>query len=346
MKFLHTADLHIGSKFAGSPQIAQKRQQEILDVFMNIVDTAREERVDMLFIAGDLFDSDMVYPETVDKIIYALGRLSCRVFISPGNHDYYCVSSPYCTSKWPDNVHIFGSEKIECVRVEGCNTNVYGAAFLNKNIDHSLLEGFTADTDGINVMVMHGSTLPPEGYNYLSTEEIKNSNLCYLALGHIHEYEGVKKAGKTTYAWTGCPEGKNFGECGRKIVLLGETDGEAVSLREICVARREYAEITADCAEDVFSTLKKDNIYKIVVTGEVDGGFDIQKYEEEAAKYCFDVKAVDRTTPARNVWDRENEENLLGGFLRNMREIEDEELKNLVLKFGLAAIEGREAPKI
>lgn len=66
------------------------------------------------------------------------------------------------------------------------------------------------------------------------------SGLHYLALGHSHSASGLKRAGKTYYAWPGCPEGRGFDETGDKGVYLGQLEGGRVSLDFVPLARRRY----------------------------------------------------------------------------------------------------------
>ena len=37
----------------------------------------------------------------------ALGEIKGRVFIAPGNHDFWNPNGAYGKVQWPDNVHIF-----------------------------------------------------------------------------------------------------------------------------------------------------------------------------------------------------------------------------------------------
>ena len=51
MKFLHTADWHIGRKLHGYSLL-----EEQWSAFQALKKLAKEEKVDALFLAGDLFD--------------------------------------------------------------------------------------------------------------------------------------------------------------------------------------------------------------------------------------------------------------------------------------------------
>ena len=65
MKFLHTADLHLDSAFCGDgvfgAEARRERQRELLKKIFRI---AEDEACDMILIAGDMFDTSFVTPET------------------------------------------------------------------------------------------------------------------------------------------------------------------------------------------------------------------------------------------------------------------------------------------
>lgn len=86
MKILHTADWHLGKKLDGISRM--KEQIEVLD---EIVDIADREAVDMVLIAGDLFDNFTPNTEAVELFYKTLKRLSNNgkrpVVAISGNHD-------------------------------------------------------------------------------------------------------------------------------------------------------------------------------------------------------------------------------------------------------------------
>ena len=65
MKILHTADLHLDSAFCGGGEtLSQSRRARQREVFKKIFELAVSENCDMVLIAGDLFDTSFVTPET------------------------------------------------------------------------------------------------------------------------------------------------------------------------------------------------------------------------------------------------------------------------------------------
>lgn len=86
MKFLHTADWHLGRIF--HQLHLTDDQAQVLD---QIVDVAGAEKVDAVIVAGDLYDRAVPPPEAVallDRIWQRLtSELNLPVIAIPGNHD-------------------------------------------------------------------------------------------------------------------------------------------------------------------------------------------------------------------------------------------------------------------
>lgn len=86
MKFLHTADWHLGRIFH---QIHLTEDQAV--VLDQIADLAAREKVDAVLVAGDLFDRAVPPPEAVallDRMWSRLiSELGVTVIATPGNHD-------------------------------------------------------------------------------------------------------------------------------------------------------------------------------------------------------------------------------------------------------------------
>lgn len=85
MRFLHVADLHIGKRLYGVSLVEDQRH-----LLSRIADAIREERVDALVIAGDIYDKAAPSAEAValfDAFLQDVANAGCRVIGIPGNHD-------------------------------------------------------------------------------------------------------------------------------------------------------------------------------------------------------------------------------------------------------------------
>ena len=68
VKILHCADIHIGAAQSFLGTLAEKRRYEVLMTFERIIDTAKENDVKIIAIAGDLFDSNNIEKSFIDAV--------------------------------------------------------------------------------------------------------------------------------------------------------------------------------------------------------------------------------------------------------------------------------------
>lgn len=359
VKILHAADLHLDSPFDGLPEAkAAQRRIEQRELLGSIADIARDNEVDLVLLAGDLLDSDSAYGETAEELVRVLAGISAEVIISPGNHDYYSNRSPYSRLHFPSNVHIFTKNEVECIELPGINARVYGAAFTDK-YSAGLLEGFSVEKkpDTVDIMCIHGELSKASRYDPISEEDIASSRLDYIALGHIHQGSGLKKAGDTYYSWPGCPEGRGFDELGEKFVnLVTIADGEC-QLRPVLTSRRKYEIVTVavsddelgDTLENALPADTKNDIYRMILRGETDSAPDVGKLKATFEERFFSLQLRDETVLRRDIWEKAGEDSLRGLFLQKLRtkldKANDENEKEKIVqaaRWGLAALDRRE----
>jgi exonuclease SbcD len=356
IKFLHAADLHLDSPFRSlPPERAAQRRGEQRALLTELADLANRRGADLLLLSGDLFDSALVGADTLDALRRALRSCRARVFIAPGNHDFCAPGSPW-RGTWPENVHVFQSPTPEEVFLPELNASVWGAAF-SAPTSAPLLAGFRVrDPGALNLMVLHGDAETPSSpYDPISPDEIAASGLDYLALGHIHAASGRRTAGRTVYAWPGCPMGRGFDELGEKGVYFGTLGREGCSLEFCPLPGRRYEILTVAAGDDPLAAVEaalppdtKNDICRVVLTGEADEP-DARALTAALADRFWSLSVRDETTPRRDLWAAADEDTLRGAFLRRLRaamdaapDAETRERCALAAKLGLAAMEGRE----
>ena len=93
------ADVHFDMPFiafSGKKEFAKKRRSEQKKAFHDVIQFAKKENVDCLFISGDLFEQKFVEQATIDYIISNFQLIpEVNIFITPGNHDPFIKNSPY-----------------------------------------------------------------------------------------------------------------------------------------------------------------------------------------------------------------------------------------------------------
>ncbi|MBE6932063.1 MAG: DNA repair exonuclease [Ruminococcaceae bacterium] len=328
INFLHAADLHLDSPFAGlSPQQASQQRQEQRRLLGMIASLCKEENCQLLLLSGDLFDGQRVYRETLDVMRDTLSDCGAQVFIAPGNHDHLCPTSPYLTQAWPENVHIFLSPEPEGILIKELGCVVYGGAFTTPTMG-PMLRKFrvpSENTDYVNLMVLHGdAVLSTSPYNPITKEEIAQSGLDYLALGHIHQTSTFATSGQTMYAWPGCPMGRGFDETGERGVFIGTAERGTVSCRFHSLALRQYESITVEAGNDplasILAVLPEDtqsHIYRITLTGEIEAVLIPALYDALSSRF-YALQIRDHTVPPLDLWTRCGEDTLEGMSLHTL----------------------------
>ena len=252
VRILHAADLHLDSPFeALSGAQAAQRRREQRDLLRALPELARAHGAEIILLAGDLLDSGSPYPETAKALAETFAGCGAEVFLAPGNHDYYSAGAPYARLTFPENVHIFRTQRIEAIALPELGVRVWGAAFTDSRCP-GLLRGFSVPKEPgvLDVLCMHAEVgNPASAYNPVSAADLAHSGLDYAAFGHTHRFGGVQRAGGTVYAWPGCMEGRGFDETGEKGVLLADVAEGDVQAQFLPVPGRRYEILRVDVTD-------------------------------------------------------------------------------------------------
>ena len=331
LRILHAADLHLDSPFEalGARQAARRREEQRA-LLLKLPELAARHGARLILLSGDLLDSDSAYPETARALSEVFEGCAARVFLAPGNHDYYSKNSPYARIRFPENVHIFKEPRLTFVDVPELNVRVWGAAFADRRCG-ALLRGFHARRAGdrAEVLCLHGEVgNPASAYNPISAEELAASGLDYAALGHVHQYSGLRSAGDTAYAWPGCPEGRGFDECGEKGVILAEVEPGQVKAAFLPLNGRRYERLTVnverqDPVEAVLAALPEDSarhIFRLTLTGECDRAPSLPMLRRALEGKAFALDLRDETRLRADLWAYADEDTLRGLFLKRLKQ--------------------------
>ena len=236
LRLLHMADVHLGARHhdLGSAAAAQRERQ--FAAFRRAIELAIAEKVGLVLICGDLFDSNNQPRRSVERAAQELRRLAERnipTVIIPGTHDVYDSSSIYRAFDLPAMAGL-ADDSTGLVVLTDTRTDVtfpdlgltvHGRVARTKRAAASPLAGFSAPTEdgGWHIGMIHGSLAVPGKVEQddvlFSEDEIAASGLHYLALGHWHSHrEG--RAGKTLWAYPGAPEPVALDQEGAGQVLL------------------------------------------------------------------------------------------------------------------------------
>ena len=319
MKILHAADLHLDTAFSGRSE-AQVRylRQALLEVPRKLAELCRREGCHMMLLSGDLFDGPWTQ-NSLDVLRSALEEAAVPVFISPGNHDFCGAGSPYLTENWPRNVHIFTRPEMESVVVENLDCRVYGAGYRSMDCP-PLLEDFRAEgEERYHVAVLHGDpTQATSPYSPITTGQVRESGLHYIALGHVHK-SGSLRAGETLCAWPGCPMGRGYDELETKGVLIVTVEDTAEAVFVPLGTPRFYdLETSPSRLADVLPAVGNDHFYRITLTGE-SPELDLAAMMAQWEQFP-NLELRDRTVPEVDIWGSADADSLEGAYFRILKE--------------------------
>ena len=364
IKIVHTGDIHFDTPFKEVTGLQRKiNKEELKEVFKNIIHFCKSNSVDILLLAGDIFDNFTLNRETLRFIENTLDELiTTRVFISPGNHDPYGENSFYKLVKWPKNVHIF-TGGLEKVYIEELDANIWGAAFKDSYVRESILTGFNGESKNINIMVLHGEIAASRAgneYNPITIEDIGNSGMDYIALGHRHNYSGINKSKGTYYSYCGCPQGRGFDELGDKGIVYGYISKGVVELEFVKTSIRNYLENKINIGgtygyEEIKSRIlasvnednRKNNFIKIFLEGEIseDLKIDEEILREKLSKDFYFCKVIDNTIYKYNLEEISKGYSIKGIFTKKLiNELElaetdeEKEIIMMALKYGISSL--------
>lgn len=365
MKIIHTGDIHLDSPFTSSnPVEAEKRRNALRSAFSSLMLYAKTQKCELFIVAGDLFDDDCVTKDTINVLCKEMESVcDCHFIIAPSNHDPYTEKSAYYLINWPENVHIFKTSEISFFDIPSLNVRIYGSAYLSETKEPFNPDSVKdLDNSKINILIHHGDLdTPSSPYSPIKTQDIENSGFDYVALGHIHKGCEIKKAGTTFYAYCGCIEGRDFGECGYKGAISGVLEKGNADLKHVrfCSKRYEIVEIDVTGCDDLSAVLNdlitkcsdfgEDTLLRIELTGIVSESFsynyeDIRKIISRPS--YLEIK--DNTSALFNIEKLKQDKTLAGEFYRILEpklfsdDESERENASLALKYGLRAIYGME----
>jgi DNA repair exonuclease SbcCD nuclease subunit len=218
--------------------------------------------------------------------------------------------------------------------------------------------------DVYNIVTLHGQIgeyISRHQAERISLNDLKNKNIDYLALGHVHSYVCDTLDARGIYCYPGCLEGRGFDECGKKgfVVLDVDETNRTATAQFVSLAARTLYELPVDvtgclttneAARRIDEAVRTSDypsasLVKILLQGEVDVEceLNVDYLTELFSDYFYLVKVVDETKISVKYSDYEKDESLKGEFIRMVLASDlGEEQKSEVIRCGLMALSGEE----
>lgn len=328
MKFVHIADLHLDAPFTvlnANNRLGEKRREEQLKIFERVIEYIKENKIEFLFISGDLYENEYVKEKTIEHINDLFKQIeNTEIFIAPGNHDPYLKNSYYRTYTWNNNVHIFNNE-IKKYSYE--NIDIYGYGFEDFYVQNSGVENVQIEnTEKTNILVVHGDIDINSQYNPMSYQKLQALNFDYIALGHVHT-TNYTLGEKIVYP--GSLASLGFDEIGNHGMIVGDIKSKKIIAEFIKLDTMEFVEKEIDItenndAEEIIETINNTEIeenkfYKIILTGSRKFNLDINKINKKIILENI-IKIKDETKINCDLEAIAKENNIKGYFVAELLE--------------------------
>lgn len=292
MRILHTADWHLG-KIVN--EFSMLDDQEF--ILNQLIDILKEKNIDVLMMAGDLYDRSVPPKEAVTLLNKVLSRikneLNIPILIIAGNHDSNERLEFGTTLLESGGLYIEGVFKPVTRKVTFDDVSIYMMPFADhvrvrhelgmeseiKNLEEAIqlqVENITNsddfDENQKNILMMHGYVInqtidsieESESERPLSigTTEYVDASLLekfdYVALGHLHKAQKVKR---DTIRYSGSPLKYSKSEVNhhKKVVIL-DTENE-LSMEEVLLTPLRDMTVLKGDFEDLLTGESDDYVF-------------------------------------------------------------------------------------
>ncbi|MGB7344407.1 MAG: DNA repair exonuclease [Pirellulaceae bacterium] len=260
-RILHAADIHLDSPLQKLSQYEDAPLEQIRDASRaaldNMTNLAIDQEVDLVVIAGDLYDGNWKETRTGMFFVKQATRLrdaGIPILVIRGNHD----AANLMTNSLPlpanpdDSEIMMAAEKVDSRVFEKLGIAVHGRSFGKRAEKDGMVKHYPSPMSGVfNLGLLHTSLLGGEGhdpYAPCTPTELTDKEYDYWALGHIHVRGEHGSPDGAPIVFSGNIQGRHINESGAKGCILIDIDAKNQTTRTfhtLDVARWELCAIDA-----------------------------------------------------------------------------------------------------
>jgi DNA repair protein SbcD/Mre11 len=368
LRILHTADIHLGARFAGLGNKGDSQREQLRTTFRKIISIAVEEGVNIVLIAGDLFDANQQSQRNIDLVIEQFNLLKDNgipVCLVPGTHDPLDASSVYKKVDFEGrcpNLHIFSDQNMSHREYADLDLTVYGKPNLSNRSRSSPLLGLKpATSTRFHIAIAHGSFHIPDKIadddHVFMPEEIRSSGMHYLALGHWHRSYRCWQDPPAWYA--GPPEWIPDQRERGSVLMVTLADSGEVKVEPRRLGLRDYDEIEVDVSgvPDLAALRARigegahENLVRRATLKGLRGAeliVDAEELQAELAGSFFHLAVADRSHPGMREISEDRAGLVRSEFIRLAKERieasqgEEQAIAESALQYGLALLDGKD----
>ncbi len=358
MKIIHCGDLHLDSKMESvlPKEKAKERKNEILMTFLRMIEFARKNWVSVIIIAGDMFDTKNVSAKVRNTVLDAIRSNPGITFLYlKGNHDSENFMAGMADA--PENLKFFGPSwtkyEFEDVVIAGVELDEVNSG--------KIYDSLILDSRRMNIVVLHGQEAASgtkDNAEIINLRQLRDKNIDYLALGHVHSHKMGDLDSRGKYAYCGCLDGRGFDECGQKGFVLINVESGSMSTEFVPMASRILYDKVVDVTgletsiqmlkkvQDAVMGIDESSLVKVTLTGRlsVDAEKDTKYIEQFLLDNFYFGRVKDLTKLAINIEDYRYDPTLKGEFIRLVMNSPylEERVKEQVIINGIKALSGEE----
>ncbi len=225
IRFLHSADLHIGKPFGAMPEDLRARLREARHgVLGRLAAAAREGGAAVILLAGDSFDTETPSPAILRQALAAMAHSApLRWILLPGNHDSLLAEALWAAARahLPPNVTL-AHEASPLALASGAVVLPAPCTARRPGRDLTAWMDAAATPEGaLRIGLAHGPvhdfSEDGSGMKVIAPDRAARAGLDYLALGDWHGQMAV--AADTWYAGTPEPDRFKHEQGGRALLV-------------------------------------------------------------------------------------------------------------------------------
>jgi DNA repair exonuclease SbcCD nuclease subunit len=356
------------TSLGGDIKRSSAKRQDLKDVLSYIVDIAKNEKVQLILICGDLYEHAYIRRSTINYVNGLFKSVPhIKVIMIPGNHDPYASNSFYQNYSWADNVFVLSPQK-SFFCFEDIKACVFGMGFENSNRVEPAIPQILINNEYHNILMLHGTVDMNFGktvLNPVSSGSLAAVGMDYVALGHFHK-RAADIGGYGRLFNPGSPEPLGFDEEGEHGVFLctlhrvPDDRRKKLDYEFVKTFKRQYYNMELDITgfntdeqitekiEGLIKNVHSTSLVSLRLKGFTENDFNINlnQIEKSFNERVFFIKLIDCTSPSYNTDEISSEPGLRGLFVRKMlKKIDDEQDEGVKIKLkksielGLKALE-------
>ncbi len=286
-KILHTADWQIGRLYGSfDPDDAVPLAEARFAAVERLASLATAEAVDVVVVAGDVFDAQTVSARSIRRLFNALDGFKGPWVMIPGNHDAALAESVWTHAQrlgaLPAQLHL--ALEPRTVELPACRLALLCAPLTQRHTYGDLTEWFdqASTPEGwLRIGVAHGAVQGVlaediDAANPIAPDRALRARLDYLALGDWH---GTRQMDSHTW-YSGTPEPDRFkaNDSGQALLVQLNQPGDAPLVQVVKTAQFRWQQIehpihVASDLAALIATLDKlgaSDVLDLAVSGQVD----------------------------------------------------------------------------